>query len=356
MKTNLKIILLCAVFLVIILILWLTRGENELKPSSLSQFPATNIPSAHLPAISQTNGQQTNKGTTAIPSITNSSQLNPPAPERTLQTLVEGKNKSIDFWGMVMDQDGNPLPGVKVIGNTRTWYVTATMNFDSRFPEFSAVSDSGGKFEIHNVSGDVLTIKSLQDEGYEPEPGALRGFGYNTSERFSSDPNNPIILKMWKTNIHAQLIVGKKRFHIVPDGRMYVINLAKGMINESGEGDLKVWIRYQASSASEHLYDWSSEIDVINGGLLQETDDYSSMYLAPIDGYTPIFHYPQHPQQIRSGQRGSTGTKRFYVMLNHGQEYGRITVELVAPYNDQIPGMIDIQYVVNPSGSRFLKP
>jgi hypothetical protein len=32
-----------------------------------------------------------------------------------------------------------------------------------------------------------------------------------------------------------------------------------------------------------------------------------------------------------------------------------LTIELIAPYNDQIPGMIDIQYAINPSGSRILR-
>jgi hypothetical protein len=252
----------------------------------------------------------------------------------------------------MIDQDGNPLGGVKITGNTRTWYVTGTLNFDSHFPEFNTESDVNGKFEIHNASGDVLTIKYLEKEGYEPEPGALRGFGYNTSERFSPDPNNPIIFKMWKTNIHERLITGDKRFHIVPDGRTYVIDLAKGTIAESGEGDLKVSIKYPQQVIRGQLYDWLSEIDVINGGLLEETDPRSSMFSAPIDGCVPSFQYNQ---QIKGGQRGSTGQHRFYVKLKNGQEYGRITIELRAPYNDDIPGIIHIQYTINPSGSRILR-
>jgi hypothetical protein len=161
---------------------------------------------------------------------------------------------------------------------------------------------------------------------------------------------------MWKTNVHEQLITGTKRFHIVPDGRPYIIDLLKSTIAESGEGDLKVWIKYQADVIGGQMYDWSSEIAVINGGLLQGTDAYSSMYSAPIEGYIPTFQYPQHPQQIKSGQRGSTRPLRFYVKLRNGQEYGRVTIELIAPYNDQIPGMINLQYVINPTGSRILRP
>jgi hypothetical protein len=69
-------------------------------------------------------------------------------------------------------------------------------------------------------------------------------------------------------------------------------------------------------------------------------------------GYTPNF---QLQQQIKGGQRGSIGTKRVYIMLKNGQEYGRITIDLLAPFNDQIPGMIRLSYAINPSGSRVLR-
>lgn len=280
-------------------------------------------------------------------------QTNSVTPEEKLRALIENKNIQINFWGLIVDQDGNPLEGAKIAGDTRTWYVTKTLNFDANFPKFNAISDSSGKFEIQNASGDVLTIKSLEKEGYEPEPHALREFGYHTSERFSSDPNNPVVFRMWKTNVHEQLIIGKKRFHVVPDGRLYVIDLNQGTIAESGSGDLKVSINYTNQVIRGQLYDWSCEITPTAGGLLEETDPYSSMFLAPQDGYVSTF---QLRQQIKGGQYSSIGDKRFYVMLKNGREYGRITIDLIAPYNDGIPGMIEIQYAVNPTGSRILKP
>jgi hypothetical protein len=74
--------------------------------------------------------------------------------------------------------------------------------------------------------------------------------------------------------------------------------------------------------------------------------------LAPIEGYTTSF---QFEQDVGGGWGDSTGDKWFYVSLNNGQEYGKITIELMAYYNDQIPGMIRISYAINPSGSRILR-
>jgi hypothetical protein len=157
---------------------------------------------------------------------------------------------------------------------------------------------------------------------------------------------------MWSTNIHEQLITGEKKFHIVPDGRAYFINLTDGTISESGEGDLKVWVKRPDQIAYGKRYDWSCEMDAINGGFLQETDANSSMYSAPADGYVSLF---QFEQKIGSGWGDSTGTQRFYVTLKNGQEYGRISIELYAYYNNQIPGMIRLSYVINPSGSNILR-
>ena len=76
------------------------------------------------------------------------------------------------------------------------------------------------------------------------------------------------------------------------------------------------------------------------------------MYVAPVEGYVPAF---QFQQQIKGGQRGTTGPRRFYLRLNSGQEYGRAAIGLFAPYNNQIAGLVRIQYAVNPSGSRILR-
>ncbi len=52
---------------------------------------------------------------------------------------------------------------------------------------------------------------------------------------------------------------------------------------------------------------------------------------------------------------GDPFLKRFYVQLNNRQEYGRITIELYARYNDQTPGLIRLSYAIDPSGSRILR-
>ena len=256
-------------------------------------------------------------------------------------------NVQVCFYGRVIDQNANPIHDVKIGAGVRHWYEPdiLTLAYGAKEICITARTDKDGRFKLHGASGDVLGLEYVQKDGYELEPGQ-RSFG-----AVSGSFENPVVFKLWSTNIHEQLITGGQSFRIEPDGRSYVIDLAKGKIAESGDGDLKIWIKYPTQVIRGQLYDWSCEIDAINGGLLEETLG-TAMYVAPTEGYTPTF---QLQQQIKGGQSGSIGTRRFYVRLKSGQEYGRITVEMDAPYNDQVPGRIRVQYAINPSGSRILR-
>ncbi|MDB6109357.1 MAG: hypothetical protein JWR69_1107 [Pedosphaera sp.] len=272
-------------------------------------------------------------------------------PEERLRVAIESKNVPVEFWGKVVDQNDTPLAGVKLHSQIRHWDFEPSRGLAQRNIERAMTTGADGRFHIGGSTGDDLIIK-MEKDGYELEPDAQLGFGYGTSERFTALPEAPMIFKMWPTNIHERLIVGSKRFHVVPDGRIYMIDLTTGTMAESGGGDLKITLKHPAEVARGQTNDWSAEVEAVNGGLLEETNARSSMYLAPVTGYTPAFRYAQ---RLRGGQSGSTGKKRFYVMLKNGQEYGRVTLELIAPYNHQVPGLVRIDYAINPSGPRILR-
>lgn len=366
MRPRFLIVLTVAVLVMLGLLLWLRPAKPPVAstpaPVSAAQssVPPTSQPPANQPAIaaqlSATPASPLAAGGAATVS-NNAVQTR----ELEMKQDVEGKNVPVRFYGMVIDQDSNALAGVSVTLSVRhNVYVTpgsleamkyAAFSHDELqkvlSPSIQVTTDAAGRFQWDDagVTGDVLGVGSITKDGYEAEPGQYScGAG-------SGSYDNPVIFKMWSTNIHEQLITGEKKFPIVPDGRSYVIDLNKGTIAESGAGDLKVWVKYPSQVTRGQLYDWSAEIDVINGGLLEEPLG-SVMYSAPADGYVPSF---QLRQQIKGGQSGETGSRQFYVRLNNGQEYGRITIDLYAPYNDQYPGLIRLSYAINPSGSRILR-
>ncbi len=272
-------------------------------------------------------------------------------PEQARQE-IESANAPIEFYGKVIDQDSNALAGAKIKIGIRHWYMVepsllpagSDMMAGGKEIYQEQISDASGGFEFHGETGDGFGVGITKD-GYELEPNRY-GFGPTAGSY-----GNPVVFKMWSTNIHQKLIGGNKSFDIVPDGRAYFINLTDDTISESGTGDLKIWIQYTNQITQGQLYDWSAEIDVINGGLL-EVPLGTAMFEAPTDGYTPSY---QSHQQIKGGQRGSTGEHQYYLQLKNGQEYGQMSIGLYAPFNDQTPGLVRLSYAINPSGSRILR-
>jgi hypothetical protein len=307
------------------------------SPDNIHATPAMNVGGPNIPggpssAIANPNGPVSDRA--RLPEI--------------IQKYNQNHNGPVEFYGQVVDQDTNPLPGVKIDFSIQQTYSASSTEFafSNNVIRLEKETSADGRVEITGELGDSVTVDAIQKEGYEEEP-SVHSFGTS-----SGSFENPVIFKMWPTNIHEQLITGEKKFQIIPDGRPYFINLTQGTIAETGEADLKVWVKRPEQITSGSRYKWSCEMDVVNGGLLQETDANTAMYLAPTEGYIPAF---QFEQEIGSGWGDSTGAKRFYVSLRNGQAYGQISIEFYSYYNDQIPGLIRIQYTINPSGSHILR-
>jgi hypothetical protein len=341
-----KVLIFATIILLAILaiLFWQYKRQSVLWPTSVAEV-AQSVPSiSNIPAgiqnpINQSQSQSS-LSPSQLPVINDRDRTN------EIRQMLEAQNKPIEFFGRVIDQDGNPLSGVKLKGKILHLKVIVPAPWGSQdeIVSIEKNTDQNGQFEVDGVSGRSFEIESIQKNNYEAEP------WQHTFGTESGSFLNPIIFKMWSTNIHEQLITGEKKFQIFPDGRSYFIDLTAGTIAESGRGDLKVWIQYTNQIVKGQIYDWSAEIDAIDGGLC--LGDSYSMFSAPADGYVPKFSLQQ---QIKGGQRGSIGDKKFYVMFNNGKIFGRIQIDLIAPFNDQVPGLIRLSYAINPSGSRILR-
>lgn len=325
------------------ILLWRQPSPKAIVPAQSNNTPAAikNAVSSIASAGSQVDSNPSPKEISSVEAHTNTSA--------ELQRESEQFSPPINFYGRVVDQDTNPLSGVRIKSNVLHWEIPAPgMMPKSRAIIIEKTTDADGRFEIHGVSGSGFGVLLFKD-GYEAES-EKNSFGGGTSGSYE----NPVVFKMWSTNIHEPLITGGQKFQPVTDGRPYFINLTEGTVSESSSGDLKVWIQYTNQPVRGQLYDWSCGIEVLNGGLLETNMYFPSMYVAPVDGYESAFHLEQ---QIKGGQRGSIGDKRFYLKLKNGQEYGRMQIDLIAPFNpaQNIPALIRLSYAINPSGSRILR-
>src|SRR5665213_1458796 len=325
----------------VFLVLW--HRKNNTRPEGQSVQAANLVLSTNTNIEKQPAQPSNQKPIPYAQTSSNVIQNNSQSRVDMIKEALEQKNVPVNFYGRVIDQDSNALSEVNIHIYVRHWGLTE--NAMSQPIRLERETDAGGRFEISGETGDALDFESIQKTGYDLEPGQ-RSFG-----AVGGSMENPVIFKMWGTNIHEQLITGEKKFQIVSDGRPYSIDLTSGTIAESGQGDFKVWIKRPDQIIYGKRYDWSGEIDAINGGLLEEDNLNSAMFSAPTEGYVKSFSYEGDASV--NGWGDSTGTKRFYVMLKNGQEYGRISIELNAYYNNQIPALIQIQYVINSSGSHI---
>ena len=354
MKTSSKWILSTFVLAVLLVfMLWNLGGPSQPKEGPPTETMESVVRTNDVHPSAETSAEITKGTQSGLVSITHTQTVAIEDSTQAIFQALERKNVPVHFWGKIVDQGGIPISGVKIKAHVRTW--TADTVGLTAFQEVNGVSDVEGNFEFSGLNGDILHIDVLEKEGYEPEPDAFRSFGYNTSEQFRSNPNSPVLFRMWQASIKEKLIIGEKRFTLIPDGRSYTIDLIKGTIAESQdvEGDLKISVTRPKDAVFGQRYDWSCDVDVLDGGLKEETDNYSSMFLAPSEGYTQTFHFERKADE--SGWGDSTGTRRFYLRFKNGKVYCRASIQISAYYNNQVPGRVRIEYAINPSGSRVLR-
>lgn len=272
-----------------------------------------------------------------------------------LQTAAEGLNVSLNFWGKAVDPMGTPLSAVTVRARIRKWQLMGTRNIFATFEKTNLLTGTDGRFVIGGARGDVLTIEALEKAGYEAEPGALRGYGYNSSARFTPDPKHPVVFRMWPQASKEPLVSGEKVFNLTPDARIYTLDLLKGSLKEGADdlGHLQVWIQRPLDVKFGQKYEWAFGLRAIHGGLCEELDQASSMWLAPETGYNPAYEWKQ--PSTPDGWSDGVANKRFFVKVQNGQICGRIAIEVYSQYGSSTDGRFLVNYAVNPSGSRILR-
>jgi len=110
-----------------------------------------------------------------------------------VQQMAQDVNRTIDFHGKVVDESDHAIVG-------------ANVDFGCvQFPEThfatNAQTDALGLFELHGVSGAILTVR-VSKQGYEEISGTNQiTFSYYSplpTGGFKPDPNNPVVFHLRK--------------------------------------------------------------------------------------------------------------------------------------------------------------
>ncbi len=276
------------------------------------------------------------------------------AREEERKAAIRSFNVPISFFGQVVDQDGKPLEGVKVVLNYRSPSVMPVAKPNGDHTYLTLTTDADGKFQVLDARGSNLWIESMTKLGYQLSPKAQRGFSYRHDPDYNHQPdvNAPVIYRMWKLLGNEQLNSGDPAVIAPATGEPVGYNFSNFFEGRPVSENPDLIFRFsrppEAAQWSTSRYDWRLEISVAGGGLIEHKDELP--YLAPEHGYQA-----SHIVVMKAGDPGwkERYETAFYVRGRNGKLFAR--VELRVDSKSRQGAMIGMHYAANTNGSRNLE-
>jgi hypothetical protein len=258
-------------------------------------------------------------------------------------------HQPIKFYGKVVDQFDVPVTRAEV--RAEVIYNTGESSGVTRR---TLLTDSRGNFALTGVSGRTLDFNIVKT-GYDFIP-QRDAYDYTAivpeHKRHHPDPNNPVVLHMWKLQGAESLIGKHASTKLMSDGREYRFDLVNGTVVPSG-GDLIIRLYHDQQKAGIQVgpYDWKAEVTVVDGGLKEENQRIAHMYSAPAEGY---LEHIAIDMLARSPDWNRVYTRNFYVKVRRNL-YCRLNIDLhTIPVGNG--SYIDLSWWLNPKpGSRNLE-
>jgi hypothetical protein len=278
----------------------------------------------------------------------------PRSKQEMLHELAQKSNVPIEFFGLVVDQDGRPIPGVKVTMSIRTTKEPMPGVLNDVFEQSVVISDMQGRFALTNAKGALLSVTALEKDGYEASAKSLNRAHYwywiDPSAVFHPDAAKPEVFHMWRKAGAERLIRKGISPGLRTDGAPTTLDLLNGTTTDSG-GDLRVTLvrNPQQIRWGQTHYEWAVTIEALDGGIIESSDE--QMYRAPADGYQPkvVVHMPADDQRW-TDQENVT----IYLKLRGGKYYGRASVDFMVGSDRQVTPFNIVSFI-NPSGGQNLE-
>ncbi len=256
------------------------------------------------------------------------------APTDSLKQFFGAFKTSINLYGKVIDQHGDPVVG-------------ATVNLtpvDRAFADQSksrtiVVTDSSGLFSVTDKVGSAIGVRAYK-EGYMTYPGLpgqpLSGttvdyaFQAEGGKRYSN-PSTPLILTLLKVGpVDPVFYVKNVTWGLALDGTPRKIALD----SEKGKGSHIIEFRLRSDwttlpNTNERygmIYDWNFEAKIPGGGFVQVDSDYK--FEAPETGYQESIQFGSLASLPKDKWTRSI-KRRFFVKFADGS-FGRIFLDVDA--------------------------
>jgi len=210
-----------------------------------------------------------------------------------IQTSEESKDTDMEFYGIIKDQYGAPVVDAEITAGVSYFDLTA-MYFQGR-KTVKSKTNSNGYFEIKNIRGKHLTIRTIEKNGYafRDDNDPQKSFDYyNRNPKYQSrhnpDKNNPVVFILHKKP-EPGFVVDKAESGIIDEkGELFYVNLIKGF---AVEYDVKSNKQWQTDFVFSIRMDEKKENFILDIKAKQETDGFVNKEgepcIAPAEGYQP---------------------------------------------------------------------
>jgi hypothetical protein len=335
-----------AIIAMIVLLIWFNM-RPAIVPVKIDAVPST----------TESTAAQTNPHAVASPARTNVqtiTQIAPlpdvssPPPTKTkleqMRELIPLVNVPILFFGKLEDQFGNPVAGAEITGN-----VTVYNGFAGTHEKVLATSDANGFFKLDGGRGQMLGVMPRKP-GYALASLNAGGNYSEDSEKQHPDPNNPVVVKMWKFEGPEPLLKINQRHKFDYKDAPINFDLLTGQTVQNG-GDIRIIVeRVQGILSSRNRQDWSIKIEATDGGIMDAAGQEVVTYWAPETGYEP---YVLLTFSTNAPYKWAEGfTKGFFVESRKGQIYSKLGISFGINRNPDDAMDITFSGVANTNGSR----
>lgn len=245
--------------------------------------------------------------------------------------FLDAFKTSIQLYGKVVDQHGDPVPGATV----RLFPVDAPFGDDSK-SKMTMVSDKDGRFSVKGLHGFSLGVQ-VSKEGYlhlsplgGPSSSASISYAHGAKRgKRCSHPETPLVLQLHKVGpIEPMVYVKEKRWRLPVDGSLRLVALD----SEGGRGEHQIEFRFNSdwsklpmdNEINSKLFDWSFEARIPGGGFVWNDSDYN--FEAPESGYKESIRY-DYPASLPRDKWKRFQNGRYFVIFPDGS-HARIRLDI----------------------------
>jgi hypothetical protein len=344
MKIRPSIICLVAIaVLLIALVLW--HGKSKPVETSPTVPIETNTMASSGASLNVPASAQVQATASSSPIKTN-----PTAPPQDKGAQIKKgldvlNDVPIVFYGRLEDQFGSAVFGAQITANVRIYN-----GVQSTAEHLTTVSDGNGMFQIQGGKGESLGIMPKK-EGYVLATTSTEfKYSYMYSDHFTSDPNNPTVIKMWKLQGVEPLLDINQRYKFHFSDAPVNFDLLADKIVSTG-GDIKITISRSPGIVSERtLQDWSVLVEAVNGGLIESAGQEGIIFEAPESGYQPSDSFVMSTTAPHKWL--GSFDQSFFLQSRNGQVYSKVNFGISINQQPDDYVWVEFHGVANTNSSR----